>query len=55
MLQVDCAKALLERDADRSIKNFSHQDAALVAVVSGNATMASLIKDHSPTVTGQYG
>ena len=43
---------LLFRGADKTLKNFSNQDAALVAVVSGNAAMAALIKDYRPEDIG---
>jgi len=53
--QVECARVLLFRGADKTLKNLSHQDAALVAVVSGNSSMSNLIKEFKHEDVGEWG
>ena len=44
--QLNCAKVLLLRGADKAITNNSHQTAHQVAVVSNNMDMAEFISEH---------
>ena len=46
--QSECARILLLRGCDTSVVNNSHQNAYQVAVISGNMSLAEMIKNHQP-------
>jgi len=53
MLQEDCARILLFRGADRSIKNFANQTAAEVAIIADNAHISDLINNFKTDDVGR--
>jgi len=54
MLQEDCARILLFRGADRSIKNQSGQSALELAMNNGNIQLAEVIDSFSQRAVGKY-
>ena len=53
MLKEDCARILLFRGADRSIKNFANQTAAEVAIIANNIHIAELIDNFKASDVGK--
>jgi len=53
-LQEDCARTLLFRGADRSIKNQSGQTAAQLAIITGNIQLADVMASFSEHDVGKY-
>lgn len=45
--QEDCARVILFRGADKTIKNFANHDASETATISGNSVLAQIIRDFS--------
>jgi len=54
MLQEDCARTLLFRGADRSVKNRSGQMAHELAVNTGNLQLADVITRFAEHDVGKY-
>ena len=52
-LQEDCARILLFRGADRSIKNYANQMAAEVAIIANSAHIADLINNFKTSDVGK--
>jgi len=53
LLQEDCARVLLFRGADRSIKNYANQTAAEVAVIANSFCIADLINNFKASDVGK--
>jgi len=53
VLKEDCARILLFRGADRSVKNFANQTAAEVAIIANNAPIAELIDNFKASDVGK--
>ncbi|PAA93274.1 hypothetical protein BOX15_Mlig033829g3 [Macrostomum lignano] len=47
--QLECARTLLRRGADRQIKNYQGHNAEDTALLAGNQSLAELIRDFSPS------
>jgi len=52
-LQEDCARILLFRGADRSIKNYANQTAAEVAIIADSVHIADLINNFKTSDVGK--
>lgn len=53
MPQEECARALMFRGADKSLKNKSDEDAYQVAIASGNMELANTIQNFRPDEVGR--
>ena len=52
-LQEDCARILMFRGADRSIKNYANQTAAEVAIIANSDHIADLINNFKASDVGK--
>jgi len=52
-LQEDCARILLFRGADRSIKNYANQTAAELAIIADNVHISELINNFKTADVGK--
>jgi len=52
--QEECARTLMFRGADKTLKNHSDETAYQVALASGNTELANIIQQFQPSQVGQY-